>query len=308
MSIAQGRYSTSDGLPPRNMHRRTRSDVQSGFISIVPPAAKFEPSCDAVVGTTGERKSDGNIDDDLFHSFLNLDGFRVAKSLHQQTMECGNSKNSAYSSESEAESCAIDCAAIDESTPAVKHSRLVRSISTDGLIERQAPLWFPPSPGSKRNQGSENDPTDGSFSLEFGSGKFSGIELKKIMADKKLEEIALADPKRAKRIMANRQSAARSKERKVVYISELESKVKILQAEATTLSAHLTLLQRDSAGLAAQNNELQIRLQAMEQQARLREALNEALSTEVQHLRLAAAQFDDSALSKQRKQAAFIRT
>ncbi|KAK8963538.1 hypothetical protein KSP40_PGU006939 [Platanthera guangdongensis] len=36
--------------------------------------------------------------------------------------------------------------------------------------------------------------------------------------------------------------------------------------------------------------------------------LNEALSTEVQHLRLAAAQLDDSALSKQMNQAAFIRT
>ncbi|KAK8963702.1 Transcription factor RF2b [Platanthera guangdongensis] len=260
--------SAGDGLPPRNIHRRSRSDVlQSGFLSIVPPTVKFEPSCDGAECTAGERKSDGNIGDDLFYSFLNLDGFGVVKSSHQQTRECGDSKNGAYSSESETESCAIDCVGIDESTPAIKHSRHVRSISTGGLIEGQALLRIPPSPGSKRS-----DPMDGPFCLEFGSGKFSGTELKKIMADKKLEEIALADPKRAKRIMANRQSAARSKERKIVYISELESKVKILQAEATTLSAHLTLLQRDSAGLAAQNKELHIRLQAVEQQARLREA------------------------------------
>jgi hypothetical protein len=35
--------------------------------------------------------------------------------------------------------------------------------------------------------------------LDFGNGEFSGAELKKIMANEKLAEIALADPKRAKR-------------------------------------------------------------------------------------------------------------
>lgn len=45
------------------------------------------------------------------------------------------------------------------------------------------------------------------------------------------------------RILANRQSAARSKERKMRYITELEHKVQTLQTEATTLSAQLTLLQ-----------------------------------------------------------------
>jgi len=45
------------------------------------------------------------------------------------------------------------------------------------------------------------------------------------------------------RILANRQSAARSKERKARYIHELERKVQTLQTEATTLSAQLTLYQ-----------------------------------------------------------------
>ena len=45
------------------------------------------------------------------------------------------------------------------------------------------------------------------------------------------------------RILANRQSAARSKERKARYISELERKVQTLQTEATSLSAQLTLYQ-----------------------------------------------------------------
>lgn len=45
------------------------------------------------------------------------------------------------------------------------------------------------------------------------------------------------------RILANRQSAARSKERKARYISDLERKVQTLQTEATTLSAQLALFQ-----------------------------------------------------------------
>lgn len=45
------------------------------------------------------------------------------------------------------------------------------------------------------------------------------------------------------RILANRQSAARSKERKMRYIAELEHKVQTLRTEATTLSTQVTLLQ-----------------------------------------------------------------
>jgi hypothetical protein len=55
--------------------------------------------------------------------------------------------------------------------------------------------------------------------------------------------------------------------------------------------------QRDSAGLATQNNELKFRLHAMEQQAQLRDALNEALTTEVQRLKLATAELGDSCSS-----------
>ncbi|KAM3316079.1 hypothetical protein ACQJBY_034302 [Aegilops geniculata] len=124
--------------------------------------------------------------------------------------------------------------------------------------------------------------------------------MKKIMADEKLAEMALADPKRVKRVLANRQSAARSKERKMRYIVELEQKVQILQTEATTLAAQINLLQltdrsnsmaqRDSSAVATQNNELRFRLQAMEQQAQLRDALNDALTGEVQRLKIAAVE------------------
>ncbi|KAJ0752078.1 putative transcription factor bZIP family [Helianthus annuus] len=73
--------------------------------------------------------------------------------------------------------------------------------------------------------------------------KADAVNHHKALAPDKLAELALVDPKRAKRILANRQSAARSKERKIRYTGELERKVQTLQNEATTLSTQVTMLQ-----------------------------------------------------------------
>ncbi|GAV58618.1 bZIP_1 domain-containing protein [Cephalotus follicularis] len=116
------------------------------------------------------------------------------------------------------------------------------------------------------------------------------MDAKKAMPPDKLAELWTLDPKRAKRIVANRQSAARSKERKARYILQLERKVHSLQTEATTLSAQLSLFQRDTNGLSAENAELQLRLQAMEQQAQLRDALNDTLKKEVEKLKVATGE------------------
>lgn len=129
-----------------------------------------------------------------------------------------------------------------------------------------------------------------SNSVDGSAGTSAGIEAKKAMAPEKLAELWTIDPKRAKRILANRQSAARSKERKARYITELERKVLTLQTEATTLSAQLTMFQRDTTGLSNENTELKLRLQAMEQQAQLHDALNEALKQEVERLKVATGE------------------
>ncbi|KAF0891796.1 hypothetical protein E2562_010979 [Oryza meyeriana var. granulata] len=108
--------------------------------------------------------------------------------------------------------------------------------------EPAAPL--PPPPARPRHQHSMS--MDGSTSLASSAAGVvgrMGAEAKKAISDAKLAELALVDPKRAKRILANRQSAARSKERKMRYIAELERKVQTLQTEATTLSAQLSMLQ-----------------------------------------------------------------
>ncbi|KAE8724298.1 Transcription factor RF2b [Hibiscus syriacus] len=70
-------------------------------------------------------------------------------------------------------------------------------------------------------------------------------------------------------------------------MSELERKVQTLQTEATTLSARLTLFQRDVTSLTTENTELKLLLQAMEQQARLRDAFSGQLKKEVETLKLA---------------------
>uniref|UniRef100_A0A0E0BPD2 BZIP domain-containing protein n=2 Tax=Oryza TaxID=4527 RepID=A0A0E0BPD2_9ORYZ len=144
------------------------------------------------------------------------------------------------------------------------------------------------SGGHKRSGSMDgvNSPFEGESALSGGLPDYA----KKAMPAERIAELALIDPKRAKRILANRQSAARSKERKIKYTSELERKVQTLQTEATTLSAQLTLLQRDTSGLTAENRELKLRLQSMEEQAKLRDALNEALREEVQRLKIAAGQ------------------
>ncbi|GMI96058.1 basic leucine-zipper 69 [Hibiscus trionum] len=113
---------------------------------------------------------------------------------------------------------------------------------------------------------------------------------KKAMSAAKLAELALVDPKRAKRIWANRQSAARSKERKMRYIAELERKIQTLQTETTSLSAQLTLLQRNSTGLTAENSELKLRLQAMEQQVYVQDSFNDALKEEIKNMKMLTSQ------------------
>ncbi|KAL9268181.1 putative transcription factor PosF21 [Drosera capensis] len=147
--------------------------------------------------------------------------------------------------------------------------------------------------GRVRHQHSQS--MDGTMSIKpellvAGGEESSGADVKKAMSAAKLAELALVDPKRAKRIWANRQSAARSKERKMRYIAELERKVQSLQTEATSLSAQLSVLQRDTNTLTVENSELKLRLQTTEQQVHLQDALNDALKEEIQHLKMLTGQ------------------
>ncbi|KAJ1292432.1 hypothetical protein BS78_02G391000 [Paspalum vaginatum] len=163
--------------------------------------------------------------------------------------------------------------------------------------DRAAETSSPPRPAKHRHSASFDGFGTGAAAAGLGGQQDAAgevMEAKKAMSSEQLAELAAIDPKRAKRIIANRQSAARSKERKARYITELERKVQTLQTEATTLSAQLALFQRDTTGLSAENAELKIRLQAMEQQAQLHDALNDALKQEVERLKIATGEMSKS--------------
>ncbi|BBM98335.1 transcription factor VIP1 [Marchantia polymorpha subsp. ruderalis] len=93
------------------------------------------------------------------------------------------------------------------------------------------------------------------------------------------------DPKRAKRILANRQSAQRSRVRKLQYISELERSVHALQTEVSTLSPQVAFLDHQRVVLNVDNNSLKQKIAALSQDKRFKEAHNDALKKEVQRLR-----------------------
>lgn len=96
---------------------------------------------------------------------------------------------------------------------------------------------------------------------------------------------ASLDPKRAKRILANRQSAQRSRVRKLQYISELERTVNVLQEEVSALSPQVTYLDRHRIILNVDNSAMKQRIAALAQEKLFKDAHNEALKTEVHRLR-----------------------
>ncbi|MCO5614813.1 hypothetical protein L7F22_069097 [Adiantum nelumboides] len=150
--------------------------------------------------------------------------------------------------------------------PAPHHAR---SFSVDQMLAGFNEYTEEPFPERPRHRHSHSYSMDGSSMPFPKEASASSGESSKTVSANKLAELALIDPKRAKRILANRQSAARSKERKMRYIAELERKVQALQTEATTLSTQLTLMQNDTTVLTAENSELKFQLQSLEQQTHL---------------------------------------
>ncbi|KAG1367928.1 Basic leucine zipper 61 [Cocos nucifera] len=75
----------------------------------------------------------------------------------------------------------------------------------------------------------------------------------------------IVDPKRVKRILANRQSAQRSRVRKLQYISELERSVTTLQTEVSALSPRVAFLDHQRSVLTVGNSHLRQRIAALAQ-------------------------------------------
>nr|WEY05846.1 bZIP3 protein [Betula platyphylla] len=93
------------------------------------------------------------------------------------------------------------------------------------------------------------------------------------------------DPKRVKRILANRQSAQRSRVRKLQYISELERSVTSLQTEVSALSPRVAFLDHQRLILNVDNGALKQRIAALAQDKLFKDAHQEALKKEIERLR-----------------------
>ncbi|CAI9757054.1 unnamed protein product [Fraxinus pennsylvanica] len=91
----------------------------------------------------------------------------------------------------------------------------------------------------------------------------------------------IVDPKRIKRILANRQSAQRSRVRKLQYISELERSVTTLQSEVSSLSPSVAFLDHQRLLLNVDNSALKQRIAALAQD----KIFKDALKKEIERLR-----------------------
>ncbi|KAG6395563.1 hypothetical protein SASPL_141682 [Salvia splendens] len=100
-------------------------------------------------------------------------------------------------------------------------------------------------------------------------------------------ENAPGDPKRIKRILANRQSAQRSRVRKLQYISELERSVTTLQTEVSALSPRVAFLDHQRLLLNVDNSTIKQRIAALAQDKIFKDAHQEALKKEIERLRKA---------------------
>lgn len=259
-----------ESLPPRNKHRRSNSDIPFGFSTVMQSSSplispRFAGGLDKAVSGRensgvakpaqlvkkesswerggenngegmGERKSEGEVVDDLFSAYMNLENIDALNSSgtddkngneNREDLDSrasGTKTNGGDSSDNEAESSvnesgnSLQRAGMNSSAEkregikrtaggdVASTTRHYRSVSMDSFMGKlnfgdESPK-LPPSPGTRPGQLSPSNSIDANspaFSLEFGNGEFSGAELKKIMANEKLAEIALTDPKRAKR-------------------------------------------------------------------------------------------------------------
>lgn len=188
---------------------------------------EWERFGDGRVAGIGERKPEGDSGDDLVNAYMNLDSLDTLNSLGTEekredvdTRASGTKMNGADSSENESESSINESGGSvqfrtrtekKEGTkrsspgdPSLINSLHCRSISVDSLMGHfgdESPK-LPPSLGGQTGQLSRTGSMDGTsstFNLEFGNGEFSATDMKKIMVNDKLTEMALTDPKRVRR-------------------------------------------------------------------------------------------------------------
>ncbi|KAK1418084.1 hypothetical protein QVD17_27223 [Tagetes erecta] len=158
----------------------------------------------------------------------------------------------------------------DDFTPNFQSSTASDQNSDNEEVKQQL-MKMKSEPGEVEDSGGYEHESE--ISVKAGVGNFSG------------DGGTIVDPKRVKRILANRQSAQRSRIRKLHYISELERSVTNLQTEVSTLSPRVAFLDHQRLILNVDNSSLKQRIAALAQDKIFKDAHQEALKKEIERLR-----------------------
>ncbi|KAK8519967.1 hypothetical protein V6N12_003933 [Hibiscus sabdariffa] len=163
-----------------------------------------------------------------------------------------------------------------------------------GIMAAAVPTLSSSNPSTPSDQNSNNDEKSApSMDLQQPKNEPGEVESLRKLSDAEAAQApppssngdSIYDPKRVKRILANRQSAQRSRVRKLQYISQLERSVTTLQSEVSTLSPRVAFLDHQRLILNVDNSALKQRIAALAQDKIFKDAHQEALKKEIERLR-----------------------
>ncbi|EOA29160.1 hypothetical protein CARUB_v10025436mg, partial [Capsella rubella] len=105
-----------------------------------------------------------------------------------------------------------------------------------------------------------------------GNGGYSSLKSKTYAQS--IREIESHEDKKKKRLLANRESAARSKERKDSYVASLERRIMSLQSEYNSLYHTVTVLEKNKAMTMQEIKQMQLRIQYLEDMKLIRDEIS----------------------------------
>ncbi|KAK8591515.1 hypothetical protein V6N13_031557 [Hibiscus sabdariffa] len=155
-----------------------------------------------------------------------------------------------------------------------------------GIMAAAVPTLSSSNPSTPSDQNSNNDEKSApSMDLQQPKNEPGEVESLRKLSDAEAAQApppssngdSIYDPKRVKRILANRQSAQRSRVRKLQYISQLERSVTTLQSEVSTLSPRVAFLDHQRLILNVDNSALKQRIAALAQDKIFKDAEAKAI-------------------------------
>ncbi|VVB08533.1 unnamed protein product [Arabis nemorensis] len=176
---------------------------------------------------------------------------------------------------------------VESSTPPLSPGLFSPTNSGTRVESSKPPLsagLFSPTNSGTGAESSKQPLSPGLFSPTH-SGMVTPSEMEQIEGNEKPAGLAKSSLKTSnKRKQANRESAARSKERKAQYVADLEDKLRTVEFENGRIRNKYNQSQRNQMVTDNQLREMTIRYEAMEEKARILAALTDQLTARVNEL------------------------